>query len=347
MVWSSPDNLWGGSPPPCSDVAACWGIILAGAVAMGAARCKSWFRPNPVWRDVGRHGHGRTAMCQTLPIEKRGGGCRRRCNLLPTGGRQQASDGLSGNGMRSGDDGHRTGAVVLPGATWADRRIAQACHAVPRGSFGVRDLFREVSGERAGNLGDTPGPARAVDNSVRVNRDFGTSARLKVTRKGTDCRASHVCVARRTAPSGRDTPARSDRRTWEGLSDITPGNRGGLRLGAVMSRFKRCEQGWPCKSRGQADRPGRKWPSERGGPPGLLGRPARTRGQHAPAPRSHGLAPTRSARFPGWLPADVWFIMLRHAAITRARCPGVCRRVVRSVAPQFEVQQDVAHSSRP
>lgn len=215
---------------------------------MGAARCKSWFRPNPVWRDVGRHGHGRTAMCQTLPIEKRGGGCRRRCNLLPTGGRQQASDGLSGNGMRSGDDGHRTGAVVLPGATWADRRIAQACHAVPRGSFGVRDLLREVSGGRAGNPGDTPGPARAVDNSVRVNRDFGTSARLKVTRKGTDCRASHVCVARRTALSGRDTPARSDRRTWEGLSDITPGNRGGLRLGAVMSRFKRCEQGGPVRA---------------------------------------------------------------------------------------------------
>jgi hypothetical protein len=216
MVWSSPDNQWGGSPPPCSDVAACRGTILAGAVATGATRCNSWSRPNPKQTDVGRHGNGRTVMCQPLPIKKNRGGCWQRYNPHPTGGRQQASDGLSRNGTKPGDDGYGKGAVVLHGATWADRRIAQACQAIPRGLFGVRDLTR-VSGARAGNLGDRPEPARAVDNSVRVNRGFGTSPRLKVTPRVTDCIANHVLYARRTAPSGRDTPAQSDRRTWEGL----------------------------------------------------------------------------------------------------------------------------------
>lgn len=231
MVWSSPDNQWGGSPPPCSDVAACRGTILAGAVAIGSYQVQALVSTQSKQTDVGRHGNGRTVMCQPLPIKKNRGGCWQRCNPHPTGGRQQASDGLSRNGTRPGDDGDAKGAVVLRGATWADRRIAQACQAIPRGLFGVRDLTR-VSGIRAGNLGDLPEPARAVDNSVRVNRGFGTSIRLKVTPRVTDCTANHASVARRTAPSGRDTPAQSDRRTWEGLSTHHTGQPGRAETGS-------------------------------------------------------------------------------------------------------------------
>jgi hypothetical protein len=138
----------------------------------------------------------------------------------------------------------------------------------------------------------------------------------------------------------RHHPGETPRRSQIGergkvSAHITPGNRGELRLGAAMSRFTRCEQGWPCKSRRQVNRPGRKRPSEIGKLTSLLGRPARTRGQHAPTPRSHGLAPTRPARSPGWLPADVWSIMLRHAASDRTRSAGAGRRLSCLPSPFF------------
>lgn len=101
-------------------------------------------------------------MRQTLPFWKDAGGGWERSNLAPTRGRQCVSDDVSGMGVTAGDDRRACGVVVLRGATWADRRIAQACKGRKDCGCGVRSLWAAgVSGQ---NLRDTVGPPRGVDS---------------------------------------------------------------------------------------------------------------------------------------------------------------------------------------
>lgn len=145
MVLSLPDNLENGSPPFSPDVAACrrkcW--LVRRQQGLGGANPSFYLI---LTRDVGRHGHGTTATWHSLLIWKHMGGRWERCNLIPTGGRQRCGDTPSGMETTTGDDRRVYGAVVLRGATSADRRIAQASHAAQTGLCGVLRLRARTAG---------------------------------------------------------------------------------------------------------------------------------------------------------------------------------------------------------
>lgn len=256
MVLSSPDNQAGGSPPLVPDVAACrkksWRARLWGSCG----------GRNPISiqsqrKDVGRHGHGNLATGDTRSVKNELMGRWERCNFNPTGGRQHAGDGMSGNGAVQGDDLTYQGAAVLRGAACADRRIAQACHACQKPA-GLGCLTSGSVVSVPGTSGTPDGLREQWTTDVWVNRELGTSARLKASVRLTAQRSMSGCAAYYTIwKQGGSAEERGSLCTPHPRVVINPGGAEGERL---MSRFERVEQGLPRKPRDHP-RVGRKLPS--------------------------------------------------------------------------------------
>lgn len=141
----------------------------------------------------------------TLPFWKDEVGRWERCNISPTGGRQHVGDGMSSNGTTTGDGRRGKGAVVLVGATWRDRRIAQASNGNQKGCCGVVGFAQgQVKGVSGQNLRDTVGPSRDVDSvsegKPRVRNVCGAKGGFS-----TDCTAnrSHMLTGLHHCESSR------------------------------------------------------------------------------------------------------------------------------------------------
>ena len=230
-----------------TDVAMCW-ENLAGMAASGATGCNSQFLPNPHLGALGDTETGHAVMRTTLPFWKVGVGRWERCNISPTGGRQHVGNGMSSNGWTQGDDLSLKGVVVLRGATWADRRIAQACNAEKNFRCGVVGFAQgQVKGVSGQNLRDTVGPPRGVDNmqtgKPRVRNICAAKGSF-----GADCRAKfawvlvglHHCESSRKIWLTWEVPCYTSR-------PLLQGRRQGM--GAAVIRFKRCEWELSHKSR--------------------------------------------------------------------------------------------------
>lgn len=252
MVLSSQTTMGMARHHDQTDVAACWGN-LAGAAATGAPGCNSRVLPNPEMM-LGDTDTGHAVTRATLPFWNDGRGRWERCNLFPTGGRQHAGDSMSSNGATSGDDRRAKGAAVLPGATWRDRRIAQASNA--QKNFGCG-----VEGASGQNWMDTFRPSRDVDN-VQAGKP---RVRNICAAKGhfvADCTAKFAWVL-----IGLHLCASSQRKwiTWEaaGYTSNTCVLGGRPGVGAAVSRFKPVK--WEQSHQpGVLVRPGRKPPSVTG-----------------------------------------------------------------------------------
>lgn len=215
MVLSSLDNRDHTAPVWLPDAAACRGKSWLARLLLGAMGGGTPFLPcqshHGCWATRERDRGLRT----TPASQKRMLGRWERCNCSPTGGRQHAGDSMSGGGADPGEYRTFLDAVVPRGATCADRRIAQACKAPLSGGYGEPDL--RVSGRSAGNMGDTPWPARAVD-SGRVGKPGAWNI----------CPAKGLSEADRMAkfapmrgvPDHLET-GRFDWRTWEPLQSLT------------------------------------------------------------------------------------------------------------------------------
>lgn len=131
----------------------------------------------------------------TLPFRKLEGGSSEGLNLSPTGGRQHVGDGMSSNERTQGDDLGLTGAVVLHGATWADRRIAQASKGRKNCGYGVVGSAQgRVMGVSGQNSRDIVRPSRDVDSVSEGKPRVRNICGAKGLR--TDCTAnrSHMLV---------------------------------------------------------------------------------------------------------------------------------------------------------
>lgn len=202
---------------------------------------------------------GHAVTRATLPFWNDGRGRWERCNLFPTGGRQHAGDSMSSNGATSGDGRRAKGAAVLPGATWRDRRIAQASHGIQNGCCGVLDL--RVLGTSDQNLGDSSGPSRDVGNMQQGKPPVWNIWAAKDS-FGVDCTASAAWML-----IGLDLRTCGQKKwiTWEAAGYTSNacflGGRPGV--GEAVSRFKPVK--WEQSHQpGVLVRPGRKPPSVTG-----------------------------------------------------------------------------------
>lgn len=229
-----------------TDVAACWGN-LAGAAATGAEGCNSPPLPNPSVM-LGDTDTGHEATRATLPFWKDEGGGWERSNLSPTGGRQHDREVMSSNGVMLGDDRHAKGAVVLRGATWADRRIAQASQGNQNGCCGVLDL--RVLDASDQNLDDSSGPSRDVDNVCQGKGAVRNIWLPKGRVLPADCTASGtwLLIGLHLRETGQKIWI-----TWEVPCYTSTSFRAcfflGLRqgMGAAVIRFKQVKQRLRCK----------------------------------------------------------------------------------------------------
>lgn len=267
MVLSSQTTMGMARHHDQTDVAACR-KNLAGAAATGAGGCNSLLLPNPYKRlkMLGDTDTGRVVTRATRPQRNDGMGRWERCNFPPAGGRQHAGNSMSSNSVMSGDDRHAKGAVVLHGATWADRRIAQASHVREYRGFRVFNL--RVEDERGQNLSDSSGPSRDVDNrdegKPRVRNICGAKGGIS-----TDCTANRpwLLIGRHLHFGGRKLWL-----TWEAPGNSSPSFFRDWRpgVGAAESRFKQVKMRLriePCR----LVHPGRKLPSVKGHAAGMTG----------------------------------------------------------------------------
>ena len=241
-----------------TDVAACWGN-LAGAAATGAEGCNSLLLPNPSVM-LGDTETGDVVTHLTLPFWKNEGGSSEGLNLSPTGGRQRGSEVTSSNGRTQGDGLGLKGVVVLHGATWADRRIAQASHGNQDGCCGVVDL--RVFGASGQNLGDSSGPSRDVNNMQTGKPRVRNICAAKGLGNQADCRAKFawMLVGLHHCESSQKIWI-----TWEAAGYTSNTFTGGrLGVGAAVIRFKQVKQRLRCKPCQLTEKSGRKLPSVKG-----------------------------------------------------------------------------------
>lgn len=264
MVLSSQTTMGMARHHDQTDVAACRGN-LAGAAATGAGGCNPLLLPN-LSSDVGRHGHGPRSNTRNPAISESWDGALGTVQLPPCWWASACWNSMSSNSVMSGDVRHAKGAVVLHGATWADRRIAQASHVREYRGFRVFNL--RVEGARGQDLSDSSEPSRDVDNrdegKPRVRNICGAKGGIS-----TDCTANRpwMLIGRHLHFGGRKLWL-----TWE-----APGNsstsffrdwRSGV--GAAESRFKQVKLRLriePCR----LVHPGRKLPSVKGHASGMTG----------------------------------------------------------------------------
>ena len=195
----------------------------------------------------------------TLPFWKYGVGCWERCNISPTGGRQHVGDGMRLNGVTLGDDQRAKGQFVLQGATWADRRIAQASKGRKHCGYGVFRL-RSV-GASGQDWMDTFRPSRDVDSVGEGKPRVRNICGAKGLR--TDCTANrpHLLVGLHLRESGQKSWL-----TWEaaGYTSDTRFLSGRPGVGAAVIRFKQVERKLFRKPCVLVFRLGRKLPSVKG-----------------------------------------------------------------------------------
>lgn len=292
-----------------TDVAACWGN-LAGAAATGAEGCNSLLLPNPSVM-LGDTETGDVVTHLTLPFWKYGVGCWERCNISPTGGRQHVGDGMRLNGVTLGDDQRAKGQFVLQGATWADRRIAQASKGRKHCGYGVFRL-RSV-GASGQDWMDTFRPSRDVDSVGEGKPRVRNICGAKGLR--TDCTANrpHLLVGLHLRESGQKSWL-----TWEaaGYTSDTRFLSGRPGVGAVVTRFKPNELGLPFKCGVLTAKSGRKLPSVKGQGLRLAGNICEDLRHALPSTRTRRVGPRNVSMLRRVTPArDV----VKHAPIVEPR----------------------------
>jgi hypothetical protein len=200
------------SPSLMLGVAACLGSSPSWRGCNGSAGVQfpgSTQSSSQLVGDVGRHGHGTHGdMYNPVNSECRGvttpapvGGSEG-SNAGPTGGRQHDCEVMSCDELTQGDDlggpfARGVGAVVLRGATSADRRIAQACKAAHKGRMGCAFNWRALT----------------VRGTFGTPKDRGAGAHLNSI-IGDYRRARNICSGKLSLLDGRPQG-----RTMQGCAD--------------------------------------------------------------------------------------------------------------------------------
>lgn len=206
---------------------------------------------------------------------------------------------MSSNGTTTGDGRRGKGAVVLVGATWRDRRIAQACNACQYGGCGV--LRFRASGASAQNLADRSGPSRDVDNAHEGYSGF-RNIYLGKTGNG-DCTASHarmLGVLHHLQQQGGQIGERG-----KASADIDQATGAGRDWERRVSRFKPFE--WKLfHERGVLGNQAESCHQEQGGPRSTWDVPARITACNAEHQDARGWPLKRQQLVGGWLPYWLW-----------------------------------------
>lgn len=213
--------------------------------------CSTQSSRGPLGLDVGRHGNG-CAGKHPANSEHAAGGSEG-SNVAPTGGRQHGREVMSSNGRTQGDDLRLKGAAVLHGATWADRRIAQASNATHEGRLGC---LPSGIASRTGSLWDTTGRRRGSVVGHTACGLEGVSEHLPLEAGGNagSLRAKHAAVRGRTRREGRcgvqavrlENMGSTAPALWVGIISSWVGSRiEAGSVGAVASRLHGCGcAGW-------------------------------------------------------------------------------------------------------